>query len=403
MPKQRKDNKKDLVIKIILIIIIILLLLHNCSLIKKRGKKETGNINIIDITCNNNKCQEFSGDIPIDCLEDENNSKCLVPDFVGKTKKDILRWLSSISNTIEIEIRTVEDSNYKDGTVLEQSVSGVSTKDLLSNKTKLIITIVNNGSLVDCEKNSKSSKCILPNFIGETRGNVENWLNGIINNVKVKYVYVESNKKAGTIINQSINSGTSIKNIADKDETIIFYISKGAKKTPPTNSTNNNDQGGSPVPDDQTPDEEELDGDFYVSDKNIVKWQDETDLKIFTDSVYEKSGKIAPESSNTYKFVVNNGTQYNLKYKISFTETNQYNINMKYKLKKGDTYLIDHYVSYDQLNVENMSLNSQSSDTYYLEWKWVGDNDDNDTQIGKNAKNNNIKYGLKINVEAENK
>ena len=137
MPKQRKDNKKDLVIKIILIIIIILLLLHNCSLIKKRGKKETGNINIIDITCNNNKCQEFSGDIPIDCLEDEDNSKCLVPDFVGKTKKDILRWLSSISNTIEIEIRTVEDSNYKDGTVLEQSVSGVSTKDLLSNKTKL--------------------------------------------------------------------------------------------------------------------------------------------------------------------------------------------------------------------------------------------------------------------------
>jgi len=403
MPKQRKDNKKDLVIKIILIIIIILLLLHNCSLIKKRGKKETGNINIIDITCNNNKCQEFSGDIPIDCLEDEDNSKCLVPDFVGKTKKDILRWLSSISNTIEIEIRTVEDSNYKDGTVLEQSVSGVSTKDLLSNKTKLIITIVNNGSLVDCEKNSKSSKCILPNFIGETRGNVENWLNGIINNVKVKYVYVESNKKAGTIINQSINSGTSIKNIADKDETIIFYISKGAKKTPPTNSTNNNDQGGTPVPDDQTPDEEELDGDFYVSDKNIVKWQDETDLKIFTDSVYEKNGKIAPESSNTYKFVVNNGTQYNLKYKISFTETNQYNINMKYKLKKGDTYLIDHYVSYDQLNVENMSLNSQSSDTYYLEWKWVGDNDDNDTQIGKNAKNNNIKYGLKINVEAESK
>ena len=77
-------------------------------------------------------------------------------------------------------------------------------------------------------------------------------------------------------------------------------------------------------------------------------------------------------------------------------------MNMKFKLKKGNTYLVDQYVSYNQLNIDNMILNAKKSDTYYLEWKWLGDNDSNDTAIGNNAKNSDISYELKINVEAEN-
>ena len=76
-------------------------------------------------------------------------------------------------------------------------------------------------------------------------------------------------------------------------------------------------------------------------------------------------------------------------------------MNIKFKLKKGNTYLVDQYVSYNQLNIDDVTLNTNKSDTYYLEWKWVGDNDGNDTTIGKNAKNSDISYSLKINVEAE--
>ena len=412
MDEQEKKNKKDLIIKIILIIIIILLLLHNCSLLKKNGNKETGNVNIIDITCNNNNCQQPLSEISIDCLKDENNSKCLVPNFKGKTKKDVLKWLNSISNTIEVEIRTVENPNYKDGTVIKQSIVGTSVKDLVAGKTKLVITIVNNGSLVDCEKNSKSSKCILPDFVSKNKNTVENWLDRIANNIKIKYVYVESNKPAGTIVGQSIKGGASIKDVLDKDETIIIYISKGSKNSSSnpytnggkqnnnTNPSGNNQQDTTPsTPTSDT--EPELDDDFYVNDKEIVRWENHTNLNIFEDSMYKVRGKIAPESYNTYKFIVNNGTRYTLNYKITFSETNQHNINMKYKLKKGNTYLIDHYVSYNQLNITDMIINSNSSDTYYLEWKWVGDNDVNDTQIGKNASSSNINYNLKIDVEAE--
>lgn len=399
--KEEQNKIVDRVIEIVLIIIIILLLLHNCELIKKRdnSQKNDGKVNIIDITCNSNKCQKPEN-VMVDCLEDEGDGRCLVPNFVGKTKKDVLRWLSSISNTLEVEIKTVENAEYKDGTVLEQSVSNTKVKDLINGKVRLVITIVNNGSLVDCQKNSKNSKCSLPNFVGKTKNDVVDWADGITNNVKIKYVYVDSNKKAGTIVSQSVKSGTSVKDILDNDETVIIYISNGGKKTPSDNQGGNTNPD-EPTPDDPTPDEPTYDDDFYVSDNKIAKWQDETNLNIFEDSIYKVPGKIAPESTNTYKFIVNNGTSYTLKYKISFSETNRDNINIKYKLKKGNTYIVDHFVSFEELGIDNMILNTESSDTYYLEWKWIGDNDSNDTQIGRKARTTNVSYGLKINVEAE--
>ena len=76
-------------------------------------------------------------------------------------------------------------------------------------------------------------------------------------------------------------------------------------------------------------------------------------------------------------------------------------MNIRYKLKKGDTYLIDHYVAYNELNLEDVVLNSKDSDDYYLEWKWVGDNDENDTSIGHTASSTDVEYSLKITVEAE--
>ena len=415
MTKKDKDNKKDKIIKIVLIIIIVLLLIRNCSLIREKNNNK---MNIIDINCSSNKCQQLN-DNSVNCLLDNNNSKCTIPNFVGKTKKDVLKWLSSISNTVDIEIVTVENSEYKDGYVLEQSISNVSVKELLNNKTKLVITIVNNGSLIDCQKDSKNSKCVLQNFTGKTKNDVEDWLDSFSNNIKVKYAYVNSNNKAGTIINQSVKSGTSIKSILDKDETIIIYISTGdtvvysdsitkngnnntnnnSNANNNSNTNNNTDNGSSS---EETP-EDVLDDDFYVSDREKIKWEEETSLNIFEDSqnISKVRGKIAPESTGVYKFKVNNGTSNKLNYKISFSEVNSNNINMKFKLKKGDIYLVDHYVSYDELDLFNIILNSRSSDTYSLEWKWVGDNDENDTQIGMNAKNRDITYDLKIYIEVE--
>ena len=400
MPNQEKDKDNKIInriIQIVLIIIIILLLLQNCSLMRKKSNEDNEVINNIDIKCDDDKCQQT--DIIVDCLKDENNDECIVPNFVGKNKKDVLNWISLVSNNIEFDFKFVKNLDYKDGTILEQSVTGVSVKDLLTKKIKLVITIVNNGSLVDCQKDSENEKCILPNFTNKKKSDVEKWLEGIANNINIKYKYINSSKKVGTIVNQSVQAGSYLGDILNNGETIIIYISSGNKKDSSNKNTNSNEQSN------KSNSNTDLEDEFYVSDNKIVKWNDNTDLNIFTDSkkISKVNGKIAPESTGIYVFNVNNKTKYNLKYNISFNESNEYSINMKYKLKKGNTYLVDQYVSYDQLNINDMILNSNKTDIYSLEWKWVGDNDNNDSTIGMSAKDGDINYSLKINIEAESR
>ena len=400
MPNQEKDKDNKIInriIQIVLIIIIILLLLQNCSLMRKKSNKDNDVINNIDIKCDDDKCQQT--DIIVDCLKDENNDECIVPNFVGKNKKDVLNWISLVSNNIEFDFKFVKNLDYKDGTILEQSVTGVSVKDLLTKKIKLVITIVNNGSLVDCQKDSENEKCILPNFTNKKKSDVEKWLEGIANNINIKYKYINSSKEIDTIVNQSVQAGSYLGDILNNGETIIIYISSGNKKDSSNKNTNSNEQSN------KSNSNTNLEDEFYVSDNKIVKWNDNTDLNIFTDSkkISKVNGKIAPESTGIYVFNVNNKTKYNLKYNISFNESNEYSINMKYKLKKGNTYLVDQYVSYDQLNINDMILNSNKTDIYSLEWKWVGDNDNNDSTIGMSAKDGDINYSLKINIEAESR
>ena len=136
--------------------------------------------------------------------------------------------------------------------------------------------------------------------------------------------------------------------------------------------------------------------DVYDNEHTPLTWNGTSDLKIFSKGVYQVDGVIAPESSNTYQFVIKNSTKYKIKYSIDFIETNPYHINMKYKLKKNDTYLIDHYVSASELKLSNLLQNVGSNDTYYLEWKWISSS--NDTEIGANPSSY---YGIKIEVKAE--
>ena len=145
-------------------------------------------------------------------------------------------------------------------------------------------------------------------------------------------------------------------------------------------------------------DEPDLDeGKFVVKAK--FNWENNQKINIFANPLYDMNNIIAPGSTNTYKFMVKNSTEYNLKYTVSFVEENEFNINMKYRLKKEDGYLLgddDNWVLGNDLTIENVNFNKKTTDTYYLEWKWF--ESDNDTVIGKMG---SVKYNLKINVKAE--
>ena len=94
--------------------------------------------------------------------------------------------------------------------------------------------------------------------------------------------------------------------------------------------------------------------------------------------------------------MINNNTEYNMKYSIVFDEDNDSHINMKYKLKKNDTYIYDHYVTSGELIVTDQLINSKGEDIYYLEWYW--ESTDHDTDIGAGPK---ATYSLRILVDAE--
>ena len=221
-------------------------------------------------------------------------------------------------------------------------------------------------------------------------------------NVNIIEIMCEDDDKCDVTSDDGVKNDDTVVDGANRDSKTNRGTSKESTRKESTSGSNidnqsdiDNQQNGTGE-NGTTTDSSDVDDDddFTIFDSDI-KWQDMASLKIFTDSVYHLDDKIAPESSNTYQFVVKNSTKYKLKYSIHFIESNSHHINMKYKLKKNDTYLVDHYVSYDELNINDQLLNSKTNDTFYLEWKWISS--DNDTDIGNIQAN----YSLQIDVKAE--
>lgn len=135
-----------------------------------------------------------------------------------------------------------------------------------------------------------------------------------------------------------------------------------------------------------------------IFDNKLKKYNNSTKLNIFSNPAYEFKSIIAPLSSNVYQFVVRNSNDFPIQYELIVEEENEYNINMKYKLKKDGYYIIgdsDNWVTYEELKLYNNELMENSKNVYQLEWKWFESS--NDTYIGEVGKD----YKLKISFDGE--
>ena len=144
------------------------------------------------------------------------------------------------------------------------------------------------------------------------------------------------------------------------------------------------------IPDEETdPDEkEDEDGEVYVDDVD-GNYLYHKDLRIFNNSAFKYKNKIAPGTSNVYNFTVHNSSKINVKYNIKMEEETSYNLRLKYRLKRNNSYIIGSstsWVTADQLETEFNRLNSKTSDKYSLDWKWEYEEgkDAQDTNIGEN-------------------
>ena len=379
MNKIKHRFTKKAIIALVIIAIIILMLLHQCANHNNQSK------NSVDICDEENAdcVRPGSNGLYVDCLKDFENPICIIPDFTGKTEQDVLDWLSKISNNLVINFQVVL-SDLDNGIIIKQSTEkNLTVKDLLENNLPFIISFANSVEIkTDCLKDFNNSICSIPNFKGKSKNDVEKWLDSISNDIPVRYEEVKSNSKKGEIIDQSIKEGTAVKTIIEENDKLQIKVSDGTEENPK--------KGDQPVEPEIPKDEKDR---VVVKDSSLT-WDTNTKINIFYNSVANE--KIAPESSNTYKFTVNNNTEYDIKYKIKFNETNNYNINMKYKLRKNNSYIVDKYSSLNELNINEQLLSANKNDTFYLEWKWISS--ENDTKIGASLDSN---YSLLITVEAE--
>ncbi len=169
------------------------------------------------------------------------------------------------------------------------------------------------------------------------------------------------------------------------------------------NTSNNcncpgNDDNPSESSDDKLNSEENYPMDNLDVADNSKIWNSENELRIFSNPAYDFESVIAPGSSNSYQFVVNNNNKFDILYSLNLIETNDYSINMKYKLKRNGEYIFgdnDSWADAEDIKKEDLALGASSHDTYFLEWKWI--DDDNDTESGFNEAN----YKLKIEINAK--
>jgi len=140
----------------------------------------------------------------------------------------------------------------------------------------------------------------------------------------------------------------------------------------------------------EEPEEPVVENVYTIISEN-KQWEEMQSIDIFTNEYYTNA-VIAPGVEGNYKFDVNNGLVITMKYNIQLEEINNKNINMKYRLKLGDTYIIEDWTDIENIEIPTFQINSMTKAKYTLEWKWV--DSENDTQIGKNAED--AQYNLKI-------
>ena len=159
-----------------------------------------------------------------------------MPNFVGIDEENVRRNASKLGFK-NITVEKVESDRYDTGKVVSQNIPAGT--EIVPKEKELIIQV-----------SSGKKKVSMPNLIGEESSRAESIIASYgFKNVSYKEEY--SDKEAGTVISQSIRSGSSI---IPSEESLEIIISKGKEKKtsrddsdtdPRTNNDNNSNNSSS--------------------------------------------------------------------------------------------------------------------------------------------------------------
>lgn len=137
---------------------------------------------------------------------------------------------------------------------------------------------------------------------------------------------------------------------------------------------------------------------IFIADEEGTSWDEVEDLDVFVNDTFGDA-TIAPGLDGTYSFIFENRNDNTVRYSLTFTETNEYGIDLAYRLKSDGAYISGHsdYVGAESAGVSDLTVQPHSAKRFELEWKWIGDNDEADTLAGENG----ATYTLHIEFVAE--
>ncbi len=184
------------------------------------------------------------------------------------------------------------------------------------------------------------------------------------------------------------------------------YIDKDytATENKPLNSNSGINQGGSTSnnDDDLEDNTEDVDNIKLVkiswNGKEVTK---NTELDIFKNEKFNGQKIIAPGSMGSANFCVENTSNSEMICNLKFTEETEYPINMKYRLKIDNEYVVGNVNGYDdleKLNLKDILMQEKSINMYTIEWYWE-DRDEEDTEVA--TQNENQYYTLNFEITAE--
>lgn len=146
-----------------------------------------------------------------------------------------------------------------------------------------------------------------------------------------------------------------------------------------------------------------------VTEKDGISWNQLEKLNIFNNPKYEGEKIIVPGSQGSYYFTLLNKSESVLDCLLTFAETNDYGVVMKYRLRTEQSYIFgdeNNWITADGLADVKAVINVNNQQKYILDWIWVFEDatqetDRHDTSLGNTAYAENVPYILEMNVMAE--
>ncbi len=114
---------------------------------------------------------------------------------------------------------------------------------------------------------------------------------------------------------------------------------------------------------------------LFVTEEGGPEWKEDELIRVFRNGVYQNN-KIHPGMEGEYKFCFENRNENRLNYSMTFAEENSYTLNMGYRLRQNNVYVLgteNGYLGVEDLHLEDVTIESKSSAIYTLEWKWLDD------------------------------